>query len=366
MRVVVYPADRHGCGHHRLIWPVEILRAEGHDVHVVRQEDRKLRMHFRDDVLHDVEIDESVDVVVFQRVTHAALADAVPIIRARGVSVVIDVDDDLSTIHPANPAWQALRPGSTRFVDGRHDPSYQHSWRNLERACAAASLVTVTTPALTRRYALHGRGVIIPNYLADHYFGIVHDDSDIIGWPAALHSHPNDPEVVGNAIARLVAEGARFHVTSVSPGLGAAFRLGSDDVAETLRVPVALEDWPTAIAERIGIGIAPLADTEFNRAKSWLKPLEMAAVGVPWVGSPSDEYARLHALGCGVLARKPSDWYKILRSLRRDESRRRELSESGRAVADQLRLRDHAWRWLDAWEHARSFDKSSVDTGSRG
>lgn len=357
MTVVVYPADQYGCGHHRLIWPARELQEAGYDVHVVKQEDRKLRFIVdQDDNVHDVQIADNVEAIVIQRVTHRYLAQAVPVIRAKGIAVIIEIDDDLTTIDPRNPAFAALQPGK----NGRG----MHSWRHLSDACKHATLVTATTPALIERYAPHGRGRVLPNFLARHYFDIEHEDSKIIGWPAALPSHPNDPGVVGPAIARLLNEGHRFHVTSVNPGVGHAFGLPDDTYVEMLRAPVDLLEWPRVLAERIGIGIAPLADTRFNAAKSWLKPLELSAVGVPWVGSPSVEYRRLNAAGCGVLARSPQDWYKMIRFLARNDQFRREESEKCRTVAREFSLERHAWRWWEAWQDAIDIQRARTSAVS--
>lgn len=355
MRVIVFPADQFGCGHHRLIWPVEVLRAQGHDVQVVPQEARQLQINISDDgVVTDVTFAEEYDVVVLQRVTHRNLVGAIEVIRAKGMAVVVDVDDDLSTIHPSNPAWPMLHPTFTK-----QGAAAEHSWRSLDAACRAATLVTATTPALTARYAPHGRARVFENYLASHYYELKHVDSDLIGWPASLASHPNDPDVVGSAVSRLVDEGATFHSVSTAVGVARAFGIheGEERVTRVDGV-VDLLDWPAEIG-KLGIGIAPLADTKFNHSKSWLKPLELAAVGVPWVGSPRAEYRRLHELGCGVLADKPSAWYSALRGLRRDASWRAELSEAGRDVALGLQLHDHAWKLWEAWSDALAIQRSS-------
>jgi hypothetical protein len=303
----------------------------------------------RTDEVKHVEAPKDAEVIVLQRVTHRYLAQAVSILRAQGIAVVVDVDDDLSSIHPSNPAWQDLHPNRKQYVQGASP--HLHSWRYLAHACRDATLVTATTPALLKRYAAHGRGHLLPNYLASHYYGVTRRDSALLGWPAALHSHPDDPSAVGNAVARLIGEGTAFRVASVNAGVGAAFGLATDARVGQVLKPVDLLDWPYAVAD-VGVGIAPLADTQFNAAKSWLKPLEMAAVGVPWVASPRVEYRRLHALGCGLLADKPKVWYRALKDLLTSEARRTELSEAGRAVAETLRLRDHAWRWWEAWSRA--------------
>jgi glycosyltransferase involved in cell wall biosynthesis len=186
---------------------------------------------------------------------------------------------------------------------------------------------------------------VLPNYLADHYYGIEHVDSPDLGWAGVMWSHPNDPQVVGPAVARLVREGATFSIVGNPVDSGRAFALEDDPAGTGL---VDLMDWPREVA-KIGIGLTPLADTAFNVAKSWLKPLEKAAVGVPWVGSPRPEYVRLHRLGCGLLAARPKDWYRQLKRLRDEPALRLELSEAGRGVADELRLRDHAEKWVEAW-----------------
>lgn len=341
MRTVVYPSDSFGCGSFRAIWPGQHLAAAGHDVEVVGPTDRRVRVVMDGHTVKDVLVD--ADIVVLQRVTHAYMAQAVGVMRAKGITVIVDVDDDLSSIHPSNPAWAVHRPGAGL-----------HSWHNLALACRSASLVTVSTPALLDVYARHGRGHVLPNYLPDMYYGLPREDSDVVGWPGSFHSHPNDPEVVGGAVARLVDEGAEFVMRGDPAGAGRAFGLAADPPGGG----VSVTEWPAAVAS-LGVGMAPLADTKFNAAKSWLKPLEMSACGVPWVASPRVEYRRLHELGAGVLADRPRTWYRELKRLRESAALRAELSEAGRAVAEGLRLRDHSWRWAEAWQRAVEIDRAT-------
>lgn len=350
MKVIVYPADNYGCGHHRMIWPARALQQQGYDVLIdePNKADRLIKILFDRERVVKVGVPAGVDVLVFQRVTHRWLAQAIPIIRKGGVAVVVDVDDDLQAIHPSNPAFNGLHPGNEgrTYTNGRVN---HHSWHYLTQACKAATMVTVSTPALLPRYAAHGRGRVVDNYLAPHYYQVQHTDSDLIGWPASLHSHPNDPSAVGNSIARLVSEGARFDV-SVNPiGVAKAFGLTADPPGVLQNTSI--YEWPTVISQ-LGIGIVPLADTRFNQAKSRLKGLELAAANVPWVASPRAEYVKLNTLGAGLLADRPKIWYRLLKELWQSEARRTELAESGRQVAESQSLELHAWRWLTAWEDA--------------
>jgi hypothetical protein len=344
-KVLVYPADSAGCGHFRLIWPGTYASAEGHEVTVLGPKDRDLMLKMNGEQVVDV-LDVKADVYVFQRLTHSRMVQAVSILRSKGVAVVVDVDDDLSSIHPRNPAHDAYHP--------RRGDSH-HSWDNLKQACRDATLVTVSTPALLDVYARHGRGQVLHNYLPDHYYGFPRTDSDVIGWPAALQSHPDDPSAVGAAVARLSGTPGAFRVLGDPTGVGAAFGLSADPPG--LSAPVGQMEWPSAVVE-LGIGIAPLADTRFNACKSWLKPLEMSSLGVPWVASPRAEYVRLARLGAGVLADNSRRWYKELVRLRESPALRGEQSEAGRQVAETLRLRHHAWRWLEAWDNALRLQRS--------
>lgn len=352
-KILVYPADSAGCGHFRLIWPGTYAPADGeHEVTVLGPKQRDLMLKMDGERVVDV-LHVDADVYVFQRLTHRRMADAVSILRSKGVAVVIDVDDDLSSIHPGNPAHDAYHPR-------RGDPL--HSWDNLKRACRDATMVTVSTPALLDVYARHGRGRVLHNYLPDHYYGLPRTDSDVIGWPAALQSHPDDPSAVGAAVARLSDRPGAFRVVGGPTGAGAAFGLSADPPG--LLAPVDLMDWPGAVAE-LGIGIAPLADTRFNACKSWLKPLEMSALGVPWVASPRTEYERLYRHGLmqgyvmGALADNSRRWYKELVRLRDSSALREERSEAGRQVAETMRLRDHAWRWIETWDDALRLQRST-------
>jgi hypothetical protein len=333
--------------------PSEVLQRQGHEIDVRPPEHRDISLKISGDrrdrsaYVEDV-LNVDADVVVFQRITHRFMAEAIPILRAKGVAVVVDIDDDLTTVHPRNPAYDGYHPKNEWRINQRSGDFSRNSWHNLTEACRQATLVTVSTPALLETYATHGRGQVIFNHLPEHYYGVPHEDSDLIGWPAHLYSHPDDPSALGGAVARLCSSVGDFQVTGDPTGCGAAFGLGRDPLGHD---PVDIMGWPAAVAE-LGIGICPLADTKFNRAKSWLKPLELSALGVPWVGSPRVEYERLHGLGCGVLANTPNRWFKELRRLRESPALRRDRAEAGREVASGFRLELNAWRWIEAWHSA--------------
>ncbi len=379
MSILLYPADVYACGQFRMTWPGELLQQAGHDILIDPPGQRIL--HLKVDgpeqqpgsQVLDVILPDGVDVVVFQRPLHKFIAQSVPILRRKGIAVVVDIDDDLRAIHPDNAAFLGTHPRGYRqqlkaggYSGKRLDEAEARlnqqrplvsTIENVTAACRDATLVTVSTSKLLHRYAAHGRGMVLPNYLPPHYYGIPRIDSSTVCWPAVLWTHPNDPAAVGNGLARLMQDTATrlamvgaYDKTVPSQLDAFNVRRYADRVDDW--GPIELLDWPRTLA-RIGIGIAPLADTQFSAAKSWLKPLELSACGVPWVASPRAEYVRLHRMGAGWLADKPNDWYRKLKLLAADPAARVELSAAGRAVAQELRLETHAWEYEEAWDRAR-------------
>lgn len=352
MRVYVYPADLAGCGYYRLIWPAKILQAAGHDVRLVHPRQTQKLTGGRDagGRLVQVSVPKDADVMVFQRLTAKTMVDAVKILRANGVAVVVDVDDDMSAIHQHNAAWSVLHPAST-------GKNAEYDWNAARKICDGATLVTVSTDALLRRYAVHGRGEVLRNTVPEIFLQIPHQDSATIGWAAALHSHPDDPQVVGTALSRVVRGGARYRHVGAPHGVRSAFRLDEEPPSSG---PVKIENWPHEVT-KIGVGIAPLNDTRFNEAKSWLKMLEYAALGVPCVGSPRAEYRRLHeGYGVGVLAATPREWQRHLERLTRDVDYRLDLAQRGRLGVAELTIERNAWRWWRAWQRALETERGPL------
>lgn len=355
MKVYVFPADQTGCGYYRLIWPSRQLARDGHNVVIVDPKDRDAALAARldGDRVVSVRVPKDADVIVFQRVTHRYLVQAIPVIRAEGVAVVIDMDDDLTCIHPANPAFHMLHPNGGTNTD--------HSWQNTLKACEAASRVTVSTPALLKRYARHGRGHVLYNCVPERYLEVPHADSTTVGWAGSVHSHPTDLQAMGPAPAQLLQTGHKFSIVGGIDGVHRALGVPMSREIESTGVIGDIGAWPLAVTT-LGIGVAPLADTKFNSAKSWLKMIEYAAVGVPVVASPRAEYARLSKLGVGWLAKTPGEWRSKLHLLINSASLRAELSESGRRVAANWTIEGKAHLWWEAWLEALEFERSN---GSR-
>jgi glycosyltransferase involved in cell wall biosynthesis len=347
VKILVCAADENGCGYYRARWPAEALGVEikphGADL---------FRGHFQNGPrgkLVRVEMLFDADVIVVQRPLQKWLAEAIPLIQAQGIAVVVEIDDDFTCIDPANSAWRACQPQT----------SPDRNWHHLQDAARQADLVTVSTAALARRFAPHGRVAVLPNcipesYLTQPHARMLRGDHWTprrrvrVGWSGSVASHPGDLNVCGRGVANAVDKSnAAFHVIGTGAGVPAA--LDIRDGSQTGWVE--LSDYPRELA-RLDVGIVPLKASAFNRAKSWLKGLEMAACGVPFVASTSPEYERLAKLGAGRLAAKPRDWEREAGRMARDAYFREEEKARAYETAKTLTIEGNAWRWHAAWSEA--------------
>lgn len=348
MKVNVYPADLGGCGHYRIIWPAEALAAQGADVTVIRSDEPDERQvqaaWWTDDAgvstLVGVRAPEA-DVVVLQRPLTDTLAQSIPMLQAQGIRVVVEVDDDFETISRRNISWSAVHPAS----------SPRRNWQHLREACRTADWVVVSTSALAARYGKHGRVSVVPNCVPSWYLGVEVEPHDgvVVGWTGTVQTHPDDLQVTRGAVGRAVrSAGASFAV--VGTGKGVRERLGL--VEQPLAAGwVPIERYPEAVAQ-FDVGIVPLELTAFNEAKSWLKGLEMAALGVPFVASPTGPYVDLARQGAGVVAAKPKEWESMVRRLVMLPELCAEHGVAGREVARRWTVEGNCERWLDAWSQA--------------
>jgi hypothetical protein len=354
MKVYVYAADEYGCGHYRMIWPGESARAAGLDVVIRRpSEARELAAVVRGNTIIGVHAPEDADVIVLQRPANGMLVRCIPHLQANGIAVVVDVDDDLSHIHPANPAFKGMHP--------KVNP--ENNWQWIERACQVASLVTVSTPALEQVYGSHGRVRLLRNLVP---FGVISPprpaETFRLGWPGSLHSHPDDLRAARGLARRVTRVGFRV----IGDPVGVAREIGVHDDLVTGTDLVPFGKWLPTVAQ-LELGVAPLADTRFNVAKSWLKPLELCAAGVPWIASATPEYTRLAAYGAGMVAAK-NGWDKALSvALSASDQELDEQRLIGYDVARLLTYEEHGHLWAEAWSDAaqRLREKTTISDALR-
>lgn len=342
MRVVVWPSDSSGaCGANRALWPAQAAADAGLDVVVdwIGPQVAWSKPWAGDLPPADVDAvgvrPPDADVVVLQRQTRRWWPQIIPMLQAHGVRVVFDIDDDFAHIPGDNPAHRAFDPRRNLIAN-----------RDVIRACChLADLVTVTTPALAARYGRHGRVRVLPNMIPASYLNIPHRDMPVLGWTGNVQTHPDDLETTGRTVGP-VLDRHGWSFRTIGTGQGVPERLGLDRTDASGWVPISR--YPVEYA-RLGAAIVPLHPGPFNEAKSALKMAEAAALGVPVVASPTADNQRLHALGVGLLAKRPHDWARQLDRLLGSAGLRADMSGRGREAMSQLTYESNGHLWADAW-----------------
>lgn len=284
---------------------------------------------------------QGYDIVIGQRFNHYGGLGTWR--RARGPfnRLVYEIDDDVFSVTPAN--WQAF-----------HVYSKPEIIEAVTHMASVADLITTTTEPLAdvmRRKTGNENVAVLPNCVPGWLLDAerVPRQRPAIGWQGGA-SHGLDVGLIVGPVRRFLK---RF------PGWD--FRLGGTDFRETFKagdraaftpwIPV-YEDAPGYYATiDFDIGLAPLLDSEFARAKSNVKVLEYAAKGIPSVASDCAVYRSFIEHGKnGFLVKREHEWLTFMSVLAGDDQLRRQMGEAARETARE-RIIEKSWaRWEAAYE----------------
>lgn len=344
MRVLLAHSASTGPTYYRILEPARAVIESGLGVEVTVTRGLSTRVE-KDAAGEQVVVDvdpRGADVVVVQLPKTVQMLQTIRVLQAKGVAVVVEMDDLLSGV----PFGHS---GHTMLV--RHGMA---KWGLA--ACREADFVTASTPALLEEYARHGRGAVVANAVHRRFAELppaYERETDVVtvGWTGNVLNHPYDLQEMGSGMQQALDRTrgqSRFLV------LGQKF-----DARERLRLPEEPlevpwlpnpDDYITALGQLFDIGIAPLRMDRFNECKSWLKPLEYAARGVFAVRARTPEYERL---GLGMPAKAPKDWAKHIIGAVQDADRRRDVAAANHQKVLESHLTEHrVEQWVGAWRAA--------------
>jgi hypothetical protein len=236
--------------------------------------------HFADDSTYEVKVTMEVhqylsmhfDVIVCSR-PNPDVCRMLDMFIDAGVKVIIDMDDDFYSIPKDNPCYESMGPGHI----GYHDI--------LKKTIEHAALLTVAMPELKKRYGRDDAVVIKNCWDEDNKLWSSRPPHDYIGigW-AGTNTHHADFDLVQNLLVEAVQ---KYPQTKLVIGADPTMYDRFKDLDETrkLFIPGMPFSYFPAFYHYIDIGIAPLQDNVFNRAKSDIKLVEFGAAGIPYVAS---------------------------------------------------------------------------------
>jgi glycosyltransferase involved in cell wall biosynthesis len=332
LTVVGIPFAPDGSGYYRMYLPWKHLSLNSRNVYAIPPPGRKI------DAPTPAELEE-VDVLAMQRPAFnygARLFDRF----AGHVARVYETDDDMLTMETSNTPFTA---------DPRSAESVRYCLRRAE-------MVTVSTPYLAELYAPYNSNIrVLPNMIKAELLDMPRKRRDrvTIGYQGGL-SHLIDLCSVQNVLRQVLDA----HPDVDMHWIGQDFSPLLYDYWPFSRGRARYTPWCDDVGDYyraydFDIAIAPLADCEFNRAKSPLKALEAAARGVPVIATDMEPYRDFVADGeTGYLVSSEAEWAKRLTDLIHDEAAREEMGAAAKKVAARYTIQGNWQLWDDAYREA--------------
>ncbi|HEY1794551.1 MAG TPA: glycosyltransferase [Stellaceae bacterium] len=321
-RVLVYAADREGCGEYRVIAPSRALFKSGL-VHTYQT----MRLMTPPEVAR-----MAPESVVFQRQLEWNQIEFIEQVKHLSRAYRVFEMDDLITNLPQQSAHRAQIPAD---VGDR-----------LKKAVGLCDRLVVSTEPLAGHFRKYSDNIVVsPNRLEkSRWLGLAprrrRDGKPRVGWAGAV-GHTGDLALIAS-----VVEATRKDVDWVFFGM----------CPDALRPMVAeyhewvlLIDYAKTLASLdLDLAIAPLAPHPFNECKSNLRLLEYGVLGYPVLCTDILPYQG--NLPVFRVRNRPADWIARIRELVAD---RVALEAAGaklrQAVLADWLLEDHLDQWRRAW-----------------
>ena len=276
-----------GCTAARIFTPLRALEASGRVEYILACLSPNWIEHPRPvfQLLHDL---PQWDIVWVSRPIFCVMLPFIRAAQQLRKPILIDFDDWLIDVPIEHSDAASLR-----------HPALQQTMR---MALRSADAITVSTPLIADQCAAIGlTSHLLPNAVDCSQFvrQPCQDDVVTIAYCGSA-SHAADVPLVAPALRRLLAaQQERVRVVSLGcpiPGL-------QDLVGYTHYERVSATEYARCLSDlHVDIGLAPLLDTPFNRAKSDIKYLEYSVVGAATIASPVAPYLASLRPDRGVLA----------------------------------------------------------------
>ncbi len=332
MRLGFIAEPRAPNSNYRAIFPMRALEALGHEVlwPADLEQDLPLDALMGCDLVH-----------CFRRLDRSR--DLKQLV-GRGVAVSFDNDDDFGVADMAKDAAGRLEAG------GKARAANARRFTEILRLTRAVDLATTPSEVLAEKYRAAGAEhvAVIENRLDGELEGFgtkAAHSGVVVGWMAGAEHERDLPQLgIVDVLQRLLDRHSELRVVSVG------LRLPLRGERYEFRPKVPFGELLRTMAD-IDIGIAPLADTAFNHARSDVKLKEYGAVGAAWLASPVGAY-RERGGGEGGRLVGDGEWFEALDGLIRSGFKRRRLSRQALRWARAQTIDRFASQWEEEFELA--------------
>lgn len=337
------PLQPNGCAWYRCLLPMRELEKYGWRVGMGFPQTHK--DYGFGVVLNDNKAVHGWNIVVLKLIMLGDAVDAIPAAQRAGQKIVVDVDDFFEGLAPTNMAYHTTDPKR----DSKNNR--QHYMRGIEMADA----VITSTPFLFDYYSKKRKNVFLVRNAIDIDRWKHRKDRAVnfptIGWVGATPWRSGDLEQLSPFFASYLRQkGLKFHHAGHTPNAPLAatqLKINTNFVLTSPMQPIS--NYPEMF-KNIDIGIVPLNDIPFNHAKSFIKGLEYAAAGIPFIASPSPEYTYLEEEMVGRIARNKDEWVGHFDELLNPKTRKDDIELNYEIVKEKFTMAARGADWDNVME----------------
>jgi len=331
------PPEANGCAYYRQVLPCRLLTDMGYDAMVGQP-----RPH--DPMGIGLAKDDGAlfgfDINVYKLMMHASVPQLFQTMQSKGQTVVVDIDDFHFDMHQENIAHAATNPHT--------NPTNNRMW--YEIGIRQADFITVSTAFLADFYGRRCRDVrLVRNAVeTDRFTPVTQSENPTFGWLGGTLWRSGDIELLRDWLPAFVKQhGIRVHHAGHIPGDPKHFgvRCGVKRVQTS---PMRTISKVPEMMHAFNVGLVPLTPGPFNEAKSYLKGLEYAAAGIPFIATPTEEYRVLAAAGVGRLAATPDEWFDHATALLDPSTRIAEAKRNREIVREHFDISGMGESWATA------------------
>ena len=366
MKVLYFLRDNGGCGWYRCASPLETASANG-AIQVCHIE--------KGDKVEDIGQKLAwAELCVIPRVYDEKFYGVLKTLKEMGKKVVVDWDDNIWKISPLSPHY---RDHGTENYSHEYKGEMLPVWEDgksidlaknragllrAKEAMGLADMVTTTTNIIADEFRQFNPNVkVLPNCIdltlwkklpLQPHKGIR------MGWSGG-YSHYEDWLIMAQVLPQFMRDNPNVTLVILGHKWDSSLR-GIDPSRIDYRgwCPTPAYPYVSAIMD-LDFAVIPLVDNEFNRCKSPIKWLEMAALEVPSVSSFCSPYAEMMDLvaenGIFVENNDPSGWLAALETMTaRAELRKRMGVAARQTVERHFDVAKNYHLWVEAYESLKA------------
>lgn len=359
MNLTAFIGNDGACEYYRIHSPLDTLH---------KRDDVPLAYIDKGTTMDEIEIALTSDVFIARGVAEQGMLEMFKRLQREGKKIIIDYDDDLFNVSPLSQHYKQhgtenasimMPSGEEKVVweDGVNIDIKQNkqALEVVKEALYIADAVSVTTDILAKSYENYTRNtIVLPNYIDTKIWqplDFKETDEIRLYWSGG-YSHYEDwyqlvdvlPDIMRDyPNVKLVLMGAKYD--------GTLKGIPEDRIEHHEWVKSPAYPYKSAILNPT-IAIIPLVDNVFNRCKSPLKWIEMAALGVPSVASNVSPYTEIATEENGVFVENNyGAWDRGIRMLLDDKILRAKIgAEAQRTAYKDFDINKEYKRWGKAYE----------------